>query len=59
MVVNWLKRFLRLIEALTKWKRNAGLRGQIHPPALEEARVPHLSPCNEEPSADRIWAPLL
>ena len=61
MTGDWLRRFLRLIaiEALTRWKRNAGLRSQIRPPTLEEARVPHLSLRNEEPSADRMWAPLL
>ena len=59
MTGDWLRRFLRLIEAITKWKRNAGLRGQICPPTLEEARVPHLSLCDEEPSADGMWAPLL
>ena len=37
MILDWLRRFLRLIEVLTKWKRNAGLRGQICPPTLEEA----------------------
>ena len=61
MTGDWLRQFLRLIaiEALTRWKRNARLRGQIHPPTLEEARVPHLSLGSEEPSADRMWTPLL